>query len=151
MAGLDVGCFHGPTPYPLPRRWRQYWRSPAVGLAFLPFRAVVANRFFSTAVRIQADRGHKVITSGPYRFVRHPGYAAFLVVFIVGGPALGSWLAALVGLFQVPLFLRRTAGEDRVLIGQLDGYADYAGRVCYRLIPGARQLAELCSAQKAYE
>ncbi len=89
VAGLDVGRFQWSDTVPLAVQVAAL-AVTAVGLAFAIW-AVVVNRFFSTAVRIQADRGHKVITSGPYRFVRHPGYAAFLVVFIVGGPALGSY------------------------------------------------------------
>ena len=134
VAGLDIGRFHWTDTVPFAVQLAALV-VVAVGLAF-GIWAVVVNRFFSTAVRIQTDRGHKLITTGPYQFVRHPGYAAFILIFIVGGPALGSWLAAVVGLFQFPLILRRTLGEDRFLKGQLDGYADYAGRVGSRLIPG---------------
>jgi protein-S-isoprenylcysteine O-methyltransferase Ste14 len=77
-----------------------------------------------------------VITSGPYRIVRHPGYAAFSLVFISGGLALGSWLAALIGLLVFPPILRRTALEDRFLQDRLEGYAAYAQTVRYRLLPG---------------
>ena len=134
VAGLDVGRFHWSDTVPFAAQVAAL-AAVALGLAF-GIWATVVNRFFSTAVRIQTDRGHTVITTGPYRFVRHPGYAAFSFIFIVGGLALGSWLAAAVGLLQLPPFLLRTADEDRTLLAQLDGYKDYASRVRYRLLPG---------------
>ena len=101
----------------------------------MPF-AVAVNRFFSSVIRIQADRGHHLVTHGPYRFVRHPAYAAAPFLFGGGGLALGSWLAALLGLIMFLPLLRRTAQEDRVLREQLEGYAAYAEKVRYRLFPG---------------
>jgi protein-S-isoprenylcysteine O-methyltransferase Ste14 len=98
--------------------------------------AVAANRFFSSVIRIQTDRGHHLITSGPYRFVRHPAYAAAPCLFAGGGIALGSWLAALIGLLLVFPILRRAAQEDRVLRDQLEGYAAYAEKVRWRVFPG---------------
>jgi protein-S-isoprenylcysteine O-methyltransferase Ste14 len=77
-----------------------------------------------------------VITSGPYRFVRHPGYAAFPFLFAGGGVALGSWLAALIGLIQFAPLLVRTVREDRFLQERLDGYGAYSQKVRYRLLPG---------------
>jgi len=76
---------------------------------------VLSNAFFSTVVRVQSDRGHKVCSDGPYRFVRHPGY---------------------VGVLAGALLVVRTALEDRTLRTALAGYADYAARVRYRLAPG---------------
>lgn len=98
--------------------------------------AVAVNRFFSTAVRIQADRGHHVITAGPYRFVRHPGYAGTPFLFVGGGLGLGSWLAAVIGLIMALSVLVRTAAEDRILRAHLEGYPAYAQKVRYRLLPG---------------
>jgi protein-S-isoprenylcysteine O-methyltransferase Ste14 len=134
VAGLDVGRFHWSDTVPFAAQVTAL-AVVAVGLA-LNIWAVAVNRFFSTAVRIQTDRGHTVITTGPYRFIRHPGYAAFLVYLAAGGPALGSWLAGLVGLLVVFPILRRLVDEDRVLRERLDGYSDYAQRVRYRLLPG---------------
>jgi protein-S-isoprenylcysteine O-methyltransferase Ste14 len=134
VCGLDVGRFHWSDDVPLSLQ--------AVALTFMAAAvawlvwAVAVNRFFSSAVRIQTDRGHHVVTGGPYRFVRHPGYAACLFLFAGGGLALGSWLATLVGVIMVLPILRRTAGEDRILQEQLEGYAAYARKVRYRMLPG---------------
>ncbi len=98
--------------------------------------ARTVNRFFSSAVRIQTDRGHYVITDGPYRLIRHPGYLGFILVSIFTGPALGSWLGLLPPLIILATFIRRAAVEDSMLRSDLPGYAEYAGRVRYRLVPG---------------
>src|SRR5205823_5651977 len=100
------------------------------------FWAVRANRFYSSVVRVQADRGHHVVASGPYRFVRHPGYLATLVAVLAGGLALGSWAGLLPLLGFAAAFVRRTLVEDRLLRAELPGYAEYARRVRSRLIPG---------------
>jgi protein-S-isoprenylcysteine O-methyltransferase Ste14 len=107
----------------------------AVATAVLVWAEAV-NRFFSSVIRIQTERGHHVVTTGPYRYVRHPGYAASLFMFAGGGLVLGSWLAALIGLLLFVGILRRTVEEDRILHEQLEGYAAYAQKVRYRLIPG---------------
>ena len=97
---------------------------------------MVSNKFFATTVRIQKERGHTVQTGGPYRFVRHPGYASLLVSYITIPIALGSlWACIPMALLVVNLFLR-TALEDRTLQNELGGYKDYAARVRYRLLPG---------------
>lgn len=98
--------------------------------------AMASNKYFSTAVRIQTDRGHTVATSGPYRYVRHPGYAGFAVSFFGTSLALGSlWALIPAGLIACLLAVR-TALEDRTLQDELPGYRDYAQRVRYRLLPG---------------
>jgi protein-S-isoprenylcysteine O-methyltransferase Ste14 len=103
----------------------------------LVFWAMMANRFFSSVVRIQSDRGQYVVTSGPYALVRHPGYSAGILILAASGVALGSWLAAafLIAI-TVPFLFYRVIHEDRVLQTRLDGYADYARRVRWRLVPG---------------
>src|SRR5262245_16838625 len=100
------------------------------------YRAMHENRFFSAVVRIQADRGHRVIDSGPYSIVRHPGYAGLILVPPFSGLALGSWLAVAVGLVMSAMVVRRVLFEDSFLRNNLDGYADYTQRVPRRLIPG---------------
>ncbi len=107
----------------------------AAGLAVVVWAEAV-NRFFSSVIRIQTERGHHVITTGPYRYLRHPGYAACPFIFIGGGLVLGSWLSALIGVVLFLPILRRTVEEDRLLHEQLEGYAAYAQKVRYRLIPG---------------
>src|SRR5207249_4357953 len=94
------------------------------------------NRFFSSVVRIQTERGHHVVTVGPYRYVRHPGYAGAIAGFLAGPVVLGSWWAIAAVVPIVAFVLWRTAAEDRFLREKLPGYADYAERVRYRLLPG---------------
>ncbi len=108
-----------------------------LGLSYPLFTwAMVSNKFFATTVRIQKERGHTVQTGGPYRFVRHPGYASLLVSYITIPIALGSlWACIPMGLLVVNLFVR-TALEDRTLQNELEGYKDYASRVRFRLLPG---------------
>jgi protein-S-isoprenylcysteine O-methyltransferase Ste14 len=98
--------------------------------------ALVENRFFSSTVRIQTDRGHQVCDSGPYRFVRHPGYAG-TVLAVVGIPlALDTLWAFVAAGFALIVSVIRTALEDRTLMKELVGYREYARRVRYRLFPG---------------
>jgi protein-S-isoprenylcysteine O-methyltransferase Ste14 len=97
--------------------------------------ALLTNRFFSTVVRIQTERGHTVVSNGPYRYVRHPGYAGGLVYYLATPLVLGApWGCAPAGVLAVLLVLR-TALEDNTLRQELPGYAEYAARVRYRLIP----------------
>ena len=98
--------------------------------------ALIANRFFSGMVRIQSDRGQHVVTGGPYRWVRHPGYAGALLSYLAGPFLLDSWWTMIpVALSFLILFIR-TALEDRTLQEKLAGYEEYAQNVRYRLIPG---------------
>jgi protein-S-isoprenylcysteine O-methyltransferase Ste14 len=102
----------------------------------LVFWVMTANTFLSSFVRIQDDRGHKPVTTGPYRYVRHPMYAGLLFFFWGTPLLLGSWWALVPGTLNVVLFIIRTALEDRTLQAELPGYAEYAQRVRYRLVPG---------------
>ena len=97
--------------------------------------AMAVNRFFSPVVRLQEERGHRLVTDGPYRYIRHPGYAGILLSACVG-VALGSWWSLLPLVVAMGLILRRTALEDRFLRASLEGYASYAEQVRYRLVPG---------------
>ena len=98
--------------------------------------AMASNKFFSGTVRIQDDRGHTVVSSGPYGLVRHPGYLAWCI----SAPAVPLMLGSLWGLVPALLGLSalvlRTALEDKTLREELPGYQDYARRVRYRLVPG---------------
>lgn len=99
-------------------------------------RAMKANRFFSAVIRIQNERGHRVVDQGPYAAIRHPGYAAMMPAMVASGLALGSWIAAALGLVYAAMIARRVVFEDAFLHVNLSGYAEYAGRVRYRLLPG---------------
>jgi protein-S-isoprenylcysteine O-methyltransferase Ste14 len=133
IAGWDVGRSNSANVPPIVQ-----------AIAMLAFASGIAtwgwamqvNLFFSAAVRIQRDRDHHVITTGPYRFIRHPGYAAAVVLSLCSGLALGSWWSVLPCLLWTALFVRRAALEDRLLQAELTGYREYAGRVPYRLLPG---------------
>jgi protein-S-isoprenylcysteine O-methyltransferase Ste14 len=98
--------------------------------------ALIENRFFSGVVRIQSERGHQVISSGPYRWVRHPAYAGGLLSYL-GMPLLldSRWAFVPVILMMIAIVIR-THLEDRTLQAELAGYRDYARRVRYRLLPG---------------
>jgi protein-S-isoprenylcysteine O-methyltransferase Ste14 len=97
---------------------------------------LLSNPYASTAVRIQSERGHTVISTGPYAFVRHPMYFAVLLYGLGSGPALGSWWSMLALLPVLIVFVRRTLVEDRMLRDELPGYDAYAQRVRYRVLPG---------------
>jgi protein-S-isoprenylcysteine O-methyltransferase Ste14 len=98
--------------------------------------AQAVNPFFEPGVRIQKERGQRVITSGPYRLVRHPGYTAAVAMFVGVPLALASWWALLPAAVATALLIVRTSWEDRLLQAELSGYADYARRTRYRLLPG---------------
>ena len=133
-AGLDVGRYH--------------W-TPAVGRALqlaafaldmaglvLVCWSMVVNSYFSSAVRLQPERGQVVINTGPYSVVRHPGYAGGIIYLTLNGLALGSWWAGLAAIPMLLLTVRRTVMEDAMLQSGLAGYADYSQQVRYRLFPG---------------
>ncbi|MBN2471324.1 MAG: isoprenylcysteine carboxylmethyltransferase family protein, partial [Anaerolineae bacterium] len=98
-----------------------------LGFALLAW-SMVANRHFEPTARIQESRAHQTITGGPFRYVRHPGYAGVILQFAALPLALGTWLALLPGVLGGILFIVRTALEDRMLLAKLPGYADYARR-----------------------
>jgi len=107
----------------------------ALGYAFASW-ALIENRFFSSTVRIQTERGHTVCDSGPYRIVRHPGYAGNILA--VGGiiMALNSTWTLIPAVVALVIAVIRTSLEDKTLHEELPGYRDYATRVRYRLFPG---------------
>jgi protein-S-isoprenylcysteine O-methyltransferase Ste14 len=135
LAGLDRGRFHW-TDSVSP--WLQVLGLVTLAAAFaVCLWAMHENRFFSSVVRIQTDRGQVVVTTGPYAVVRHPGYSVGILVILASGIALGSWLAAafLIAM-SLPFLLYRAITEDRILQAELPGYRDYAARVRWRLCPG---------------
>jgi protein-S-isoprenylcysteine O-methyltransferase Ste14 len=135
IAGLDRGRLHESDTVPL---WLQ-----AAGFVVLTsgevlcFWAMRENRFFSSVIRIQSDRGQYVVSTGPYAVIRHPGYTAGILIIGSSGIALGSWLAAaVVVVLSLPFLLYRVIAEDRILQAKLEGYRAYAVRVRWRLAPG---------------
>ncbi len=135
IAGLDRGRFHWSDDVPL---WLRVVGFIAVAGGYaLCLWAMRVNRFFSSVIRIQSDRGQHVIDSGPYAVVRHPGYISGLLVMLGSGLALCSWIAwTLLVVLSVPFLMYRVLTEDRVLQAELPGYRDYAARVRWRLVPG---------------
>lgn len=107
----------------------------AVGIA-LGTWAQAVNRFFELGVRLQRERGQHVISNGPYAYVRHPGYVSAILVFAGLALALGSWWALIPAAWASGVLILRTSWEDALLQAELEGYADYAGRVRFRLLPG---------------
>jgi protein-S-isoprenylcysteine O-methyltransferase Ste14 len=133
VAGFDAGRFH--------------WSSVPVWLIvlgyillcmgfFLSIWVYRVNKFAEPGVRIQTDRGHKVIDTGPYAIVRHPLYLGALLMSGGIPLALGSYWALVSSAFGALVLVVRTVLEDRTLQEELQGYKEYAGRVRYRLIPG---------------
>jgi len=133
VAGLDDGRFHlssVPT-----------W---LVGVGYVLFSAgfvlsawaEAVNKFAEPGVRIQTERGHKVVDTGPYAIVRHPMYLSAFFLFFGTALALGSFWALIPAFIVALIIVVRTALEDRTLQNELTGYREYAGRVRYRLIPG---------------
>lgn len=98
--------------------------------------ATGTNAFFSQVVRIQTERGHAVVTDGPYRIVRHPAYSGSVMLNLAAPIMLGSWWALMPGVFSMLLMIVRTALEDRTLQTELPGYREYARQTRYRLVPG---------------
>ena len=133
VAGLDVGRYH----------WSELHINYAIVgvilfilcVAFGSW-AIVVNRFFETTVRIQTDRGHKVITSGPYRFVRHPGYLSMILGALSASLIIGSGYSLIPGGLGIIAVVVRTHLEDRTLQEELNGYREYASRVRWCLLPG---------------
>ncbi|MBS1954469.1 MAG: isoprenylcysteine carboxylmethyltransferase family protein [Cyanobacteria bacterium SZAS-4] len=98
--------------------------------------AMYVNKFFSSAIRMQQDRGQTVITEGPYRWIRHPGYAFASLAFVFESIAIGSWLSIIPAFMMVGYMGYRTLLEEKMLAEELEGYTEYAAKVRYRWIPG---------------
>lgn len=134
LACYDISAWHLSDSIPA---WLQ-------GFALLPFTigwygiiwAMKVNRFFSSAIRLQEDRGQHLIDSGPYRFIRHPGYAFASLSFISGAVAMGSLLSLIPQVIIIFYLLYRTGLEESLLEKELAGYAEYKTRVRFRWIPG---------------
>jgi protein-S-isoprenylcysteine O-methyltransferase Ste14 len=132
IAGLDVGRYH----------WSEldlWWLAPGIVLflvsLFISEWALLENKFFETGVRVQKERGQTVVSTGPYAVVRHPGYAAFIMLYSAFPLIVGSVYALYLSLVMALLFVVRTALEDITLQKELPGYAAYTKRTKYRLVP----------------
>jgi protein-S-isoprenylcysteine O-methyltransferase Ste14 len=98
--------------------------------------AMATNPYFATTVKIQSDRGHEVVSGGPYSIVRHPGYLGSVVYNLSAPIVMSSLWAFIPSLVTIILLVIRTRLEDRTLQSELPGYTDYAANVRYRLFPG---------------
>ncbi|NMB55469.1 MAG: isoprenylcysteine carboxylmethyltransferase family protein [Leptolinea sp.] len=133
VAGLDM-LFRWPPEFSLPVKLIAL--TAVVASYALGSYALIENRYFSGVVRLQTERGHKVVSGGPYRWMRHPGYAGTLLTYLATPFLLDSAWALIPAMILVILMVIRTRLEDRFLHQNLDGYADYAKRTRFRLIPG---------------
>ncbi len=118
--------------------WSWLWVGVALHtVGMIPMSwAMATNPYLETTVRIQDERGHLAVTSGPYRLVRHPMYAGVLAMYLAWPLVLGSLYSYIPALAIVGLVVGRTAFEDRMLRRELAGYEDYSRRTRYRLLPG---------------
>lgn len=133
VAGLDRSFGWSP-PFPA---WLKVTAFVMIvlGYAFSSW-ALVENRFFSGTVRIQSERSHHVVATGPYRIMRHPGYAGGLLGYLFIPVLLDSAWAFVPAILLAAVMVLRTALEDRTLQAELPGYRKYAARTRYRLLPG---------------
>jgi protein-S-isoprenylcysteine O-methyltransferase Ste14 len=132
VAGLDFRFGWAPMPLWL---WPLGLLLLASGFAISAW-AMSVNPFFEGTVRIQKERGQHVVEAGPYRRVRHPGYVGLCLWALASPFLLGSWIALIPAGVVVCWIVLRTALEDLTLRRELPGYADFAGRVRFRLLPG---------------
>ncbi len=132
LMALDVGRF----------RWTEldpWYILPGIilytGSFNLVYWSMAVNTNFETSVRIQYDRDHQVVTRGPYRIVRHPGYAGLIIGNFGSAMIIGSLFGFITAFATLLVLVIRTCLEDRTLMNELDGYREYAGKTRYRLMP----------------
>lgn len=134
VAGLDSGRFNWSPDL----HWSLYVVAVILTLSGHSFFLVAKkqNKFFSTVVRIQTERGHKVCDTGLYKIVRHPGYSG-MMISTLGFPLLSGSLCSIIPvLLSILILIIRTHLEDKTLINELEGYREYTQKTRYRLIPG---------------
>ncbi len=134
LPGFDVMRYEWSDPLPL-------WVRVIAMLVHVPCFVLLGwimreNTYLSQVVKIDKERGHKVITTGPYALVRHPMYIVVIILLFAVPVALGSRFALIISLFLMVLLIVRTYLEDRTLHAELVGYPEYAKQTIYRLIPG---------------
>ena len=130
---LDAKRFGWSPEFPI-------WLKSLGGTALLPasfllYRSFTDNTFLSPLVRIQTERKQQVVSTGVYGFVRHPMYLGAILLFIGTPTLLGSQYGVLIGAVVSLLIVARTIGEEKMLVTELEGYADYKTKVKYRLLP----------------
>lgn len=132
VAGLDAVRFRF-SEMPL---WLEGVGAAGVVLGLYVFHIVMrANTFAAPVVKIQTERQHRVVSTGPYAYVRHPMYAGAIALILGTGLLLGSWLAVGLGIVLIASLAYRAVLEEETLKRELPGYDAYAARVRYRLIP----------------
>lgn len=134
VAGLDVGRFHWSDAFSIYEHLMG--AILLVSGLYLSMSAARTNRFFSPVVRIQEERGHHLVDTGPYRQIRHPGYAGTIQGALGASLFIGSWWSLALLLPCMMLIIRRLLNEEAFLTEKLPGYAEYRSRTRYRLIPG---------------
>lgn len=133
VAGLDSGRFQWSPPF--------HWGVNAAGAVLIITGEIIflmaqkENRFFSSIMRIQTDRGHTVCDTGIYKVIRHPAYFGNVITAIGIPLILGSLWGFIPSAVSILLVIIRTSLEDKTLINELDGYRDYASRTRFRLLP----------------
>jgi len=134
LAPLDLGRFGWSRGFPV---WLQGAGAIVMLAGFsLVIWALIHNEFMSARIRIQEERGQRVVDTGPYAIARHPNYAGGFLVSLSSGFVFGSWVAILPMLLHMALLMYRSVQEEKALIGELTGYAEYARRVRWRFLPG---------------
>lgn len=133
VAGLDAARFGWSTMEPA---WSIVGLIVLIPAMLLPYWAMMVNPFLVTTARLQESRGQFTVTSGPYRYVRHPMYTGVVLMALAAPLVLGSWWMLVPGVISTVAIVVRTLLEDRMLLGGLPGYAAYARRTRYRLLPG---------------
>ena len=130
---LDAKRFGWSPGFPL---WAKIVGGLLLALSsLLFFRSFADNSFVSPLVRVQAERGQTVVSTGVYGFVRHPMYLGGILLFFGAPMLLGSLYGILIGALVFLLLAARIIGEERMLVKELEGYTDYRKKVKYRLIP----------------
>ncbi len=130
---LDAERYHWSPVFPL-------WLKILGGVALIPAfylieRTTMENTFLSTMVRIQDERKQRVITTGPYSFVRHPLYLGCMLMMIGGPMLVGSMIGLIITLVGMVALVVRILGEEKMMLTELEGYDEYKQKVKYRLIP----------------
>ncbi|MDR3554652.1 MAG: isoprenylcysteine carboxylmethyltransferase family protein [Syntrophobacteraceae bacterium] len=129
---LDAVRFHWSR---VPAALKTFGAAVVLVSLYISFSALRENPYASGVVRVQTDRGHTVVSTGVYRYVRHPMYTGACLFFPGTALLLGSWCGLLCTPVFVVLFGFRAVREERLLMEKLDGYADYMVRVKYRFVP----------------